>query len=148
MKYLNSLVIIVLLSVPCVFAQTVQPEFPNYANWPVVYSIEKMAVHNGNIVKIKADDYVYVDYGNATKPPKRFSLRVINDEQNNPWFSVLLYELGEKLNEEKIVTRERHIYLFEKNTKGWAYIKEFDIIPTVNADINDFIRTKYGLIFN
>jgi hypothetical protein len=145
MKLRDFFVILAVILVPqLLLARTNQSlQFPEYNNWPIVSSVNKSAEFKGKTVDLKVDYYQYADY----RLLKRTSLGVIHNENGDPWFSIVQYEVGKRLPDGKINTEEVRYYLFENTARGWQQIKEFDVVSTLNADINQFIKIHFSLNF-
>ena len=141
-KTVISLIFAFAVLVPALaFSQTVQ--LPDYTKWTRPSEVEKWpVVLNGKDTDLAAETWQQTD----TIALRRHIIRVVYDEQKNPWLAFYVYEIGQKQGE-NVTTKETHYYLFE-NIKGkWELVRDFSGSNDVAKDANEFLRQNYKLEF-
>ncbi|MBI3274309.1 MAG: hypothetical protein HYZ69_04150 [Candidatus Colwellbacteria bacterium] len=133
----------IFLVAACAQAQTDPPVLPDVSGQEVETGNLKGAL-NGKSVDLKVDEYSYIDWSKL----ERNFVQFIYNEQGKQWLAFYSKEVGEKLPNGGVRTKEVHDYLFEHINNGWVLVKEFAANQdpdSTRKDLNELLKNKYKL---
>lgn len=105
----------------------------------VIYELQ--AVLNGKDVNLQLDKYYYIDWENL----KQHFVSLLNNEIGEPWLAIHREEVGERLSDGVVATKETHLYLFENVNGKWLLVKEFQLNSDVQSEFDELLKSKYQL---
>lgn len=99
------------------------------------------AVLNGKDVNLQINKYHYIDWENL----KQHFVSLLNNEIGEPWLAIHREEVGERLSDGVVATKETHLYLFENVNGKWLLVKEFQLNSDVQSEFDELLKSKYQL---
>lgn len=102
---------------------------------------------NGRSVSLKLVGYFYVDWSKL----ERNYVQILYGEDGKEWTAYYRKEVGERLPDGDVRTKESRFYFFENLGGQWVLVKEFDAnldLTSVNKELEELVRSRYKLEFS